>query len=120
MVDVYINSVRVAKGTGFKSSKKSNNDKTDTFDGPDYTHDEFPEYTVSIDRIDSYNTQYESILDKAVEANPDGIPIVIIDGNLKYTFTGCFIESEDDSRDPKKKMTHSLSFMAKTRKKEWT
>lgn len=114
MVDILINGIRVANGTGYKASVKSNNDKTDTFDGPVYSHDEFPEISVTIDRISSYNVQYEKILADAIKNNPDGIPITVKDGEIEDKFTGCFIESKDITKDPKKKRTESFSFMAKS------
>lgn len=114
MVSIYFDGVKVAKGTGYKYSKKRNNDKTDTFDGPDYTYDENEEISVSIDRIDTYNSQYETILANAIANNPDGIPITVVDGNVTDQFTGCMIDSTEVSRDPKKKRNYSLSFTAKT------
>jgi hypothetical protein len=117
MVTITINGVRVAKGTGYKPSIKNNNDKTDTFDGPDITKDEFPEYTVGIDRIDTYNSQYERLFDKAI--NGDNIPIVIEDNNKVDTYTGCYLESDSGDRAPKKKLTQSLSFMASKRIRAW-
>ena len=116
-VIITINGIRVSKGTGYKPSKKNSNDKTPTFDGIDITQDEHPEYTVDVDRIDSYNSQYERLFDQAI--NEPNIPIVIEDNNKVDTYTGCYLESDGGNRDPKKKLTQSLSFMASNRIRDW-
>lgn len=113
-VKIYINGVQVARGTGYDFDEKWDTSEEDTFDGPIYEQGEYPKYTVKISKIDTYNSQYENILRKAIDDYPEGIPITVVDDNVTDIFTGCIIESRSIKRDPKKKRTVDFSFKAKT------
>lgn len=113
MVNIYINGVEIARGTGYDYDEKWDTSEEDTFDGPVYDQGEFPKYTVKVSRIDTYNSQYETILKKAIDEYPDGIPITVVDGNVTDHFTGCIIESRAVKRDPKSKRKIDFSFKAK-------
>lgn len=119
-VKIYVNGVQVARGTGFDFDEKWDTSEEDTFDGPVYDQGEFPKFTVKVSKIDTYNSQYENILRKAIDEFPDGIPITVVDGNVTDIFTGCIIESRAVKRDPKSKRKVDFSFKAKTHEEKRT
>lgn len=114
MVKIYINGVQIARGTDYSYDEKWDTSEEDTFDGPIYDQGEYPKYTVKVSKIDTYNSQYETILRKAIDEHPEGIPITVVDGTVTDQFTGCIIESRSVKRDPKSKRKADFSFKAKT------
>ena len=118
-VTLYINGVRVMKATKYDWEKKYSNSVEDTFDGKDISQDPFPEYSVSISRITSFNQNYESILSAAVAENPDGIPIDIYDGGYHASFSGCTMDSQKVTGDPKKRRATDFSFTATGMTETW-
>ena len=114
-VNIYLNGIRVARAKSFDYSVKKDNTKDITFDGMEISPAEYPEYTVKLERIHSYDPNYEASMDTALTGV---IPIVVEDGVMTYTFSGCYISDESGKRDPKTKMTVSLSFDATSMTKE--
>jgi len=111
-VKLYYGDVQLARGTSFDYEEKWDNSKEATFDGPVYDRGEFPEFTCKLSRVDTYNTQYEKIVNKAMAEHPEGIPLTVVDGPVTDIFTGCILESRSVKRDPKSKRKIDLSFIA--------
>lgn len=114
MVKIYVNGVEFARGTGYDYDRKYDSSKEDTFDGPVLEQGDYATFTVKVSRIDTYNSQYETILRNAILEHPEGIPITVVDGEVKDIFTGCILESMAVKRDPKSKRKIDFSFMART------
>ena len=116
-INILIDGLRVAKATKYSFDYKQANDVEDTFDGPDGTPANYGTWTVKLSRLVSYDPNFESKLAAAV-APGSQIPIVIQDGNITDTYTGCMLDSISGSKDPKKAANEDYSFSSldRTRK----
>jgi len=119
-VKLYLGDVQLARGTSFDYEEKYDNSKEDTFDGRVYDSGEFPEFTCKISRVDTYNAQYETIVNKAIAEHPDGLTLTVVDGPVTDIFTGCILESRSVKRDPKSKRKMDLSFLAQAHEEKRT
>jgi len=118
-VTVYIAGRKMLLATKLDYDAKYDNSTDDTFDGKILTQGP-PTWTVKVSRIRSYNAKFETELNNAIDsAGDDGLPITCVDDNLTALFSGCIIESQSMSRDPKKKMTADFSFTAKDLEEKW-
>lgn len=113
-VTISIGSTPIMYATSYKWSKKKSNDSQDTFDGPWIAGDPFEEITVDIENIISYNADLDKpVQDILKDAGPNGLTITCKDHNVEDIFTGCYLESQEESVEPKSARTSSLSFNAK-------
>ena len=118
-VTVYIAGRKMLLATKLDYDAKYDNSTDDTFDGKILTQGPAT-WTVKVSRIRSYNAKFETELNNAIaNAGDDGLPITCVDDNLTVLCSGCIIESQSMSRDPKKKMTADFSFTAKELEEKW-
>lgn len=118
-VKLYLGAVQLARGTSFDYEEKRDNSKESTFDGPVYDSAEFAEYTCKLSRVDTYNPEYETIVEKALTEHPEGLTLTVVDGPVTEIFTNCMLESRSVKRDPKSKRKMDLSFVAQGHETKW-
>lgn len=110
-VNIYINSIRVAKATKYDYDRTDDVTEVETFDGTELSGDDSPKFTVNLSKVDTM-TSFEATLEKAMVDNPDGFPMVIQDGSKLVKCTGCYRTSKKVNRDTKNKPMIDMSFRA--------